>query len=50
MLISLSAPAASPTTAGADGYFPCSPVYPTHAVSLDMLELVSTLFVLAAPK
>ncbi|KAF9515416.1 hypothetical protein BS47DRAFT_1360995 [Hydnum rufescens UP504] len=31
------------------GYFPCSPVYPTLAVSLDMLELVSTLFILAAP-
>ncbi|KAF9508417.1 hypothetical protein BS47DRAFT_1416606 [Hydnum rufescens UP504] len=31
------------------GYFPCSPVYPMLAVSLDMLELVSTLFVLAAP-
>ncbi|KAF9520240.1 hypothetical protein BS47DRAFT_1452019 [Hydnum rufescens UP504] len=31
------------------GYFPCSPVYPMLAVSLDMLELVSTLFILAAP-
>ena len=31
------------------GYFPCSLVYPTLAVSLDMLELVSTFFVLAAP-
>jgi hypothetical protein len=31
------------------GYFPCSPVYPTLAVSLDMLELVSILFVHAAP-
>ncbi|KAF9506407.1 hypothetical protein BS47DRAFT_1367376 [Hydnum rufescens UP504] len=31
------------------GYFPCSPVYPTLAVSLDMLKLVSTLFVLAVP-
>ncbi|KAF9512989.1 hypothetical protein BS47DRAFT_1271229, partial [Hydnum rufescens UP504] len=31
------------------GYFPCSPVYPMLAVSLDMLELVSTLFVLAVP-
>jgi hypothetical protein len=31
------------------GYFPCSPVYPSLAVSLDMLELVSILFVHAAP-
>ncbi|KAF9516740.1 hypothetical protein BS47DRAFT_1291983 [Hydnum rufescens UP504] len=31
------------------GYFPCSPVYPTLAVSLDMLELVPTLFILAVP-
>ncbi|KAF9515785.1 hypothetical protein BS47DRAFT_1260007, partial [Hydnum rufescens UP504] len=31
------------------GYFPCSPVYPMLAVSLDMLELVSTLFILAVP-
>ncbi|KAF9509302.1 hypothetical protein BS47DRAFT_1252443, partial [Hydnum rufescens UP504] len=31
------------------GYFPCAPVYPTLAVSLDMLELVSILFVHSAP-
>ena len=31
------------------GYFPCSPVFLTLAVSLDMLELVSILFVHAAP-
>ncbi|KAF9514979.1 hypothetical protein BS47DRAFT_1450002 [Hydnum rufescens UP504] len=31
------------------GLFPCSPVYPALAVSLDMLEFVSTLFVHLAP-
>ncbi|KAF9510568.1 hypothetical protein BS47DRAFT_1269058, partial [Hydnum rufescens UP504] len=31
------------------GYFPCTPVYPMLAVSLDMLELVSILFVHSAP-
>lgn len=31
------------------GLFPCSPVYPALAVSLDMLEFVSMLFVHLAP-
>ncbi|KAF9517886.1 hypothetical protein BS47DRAFT_1290429, partial [Hydnum rufescens UP504] len=31
------------------GLFPCSPVYPALAVSLNMLEFVSTLFVHLAP-
>ncbi|KAF9511131.1 hypothetical protein BS47DRAFT_1299379 [Hydnum rufescens UP504] len=31
------------------GFFPCSPLAPTLAVSLDMLEFVSDLFVNMAP-
>jgi hypothetical protein len=31
------------------GLFPCSPVYPALAVSLEMLEFVSTLFLHLAP-
>ena len=31
------------------GFFPCSPVYPTLAVSLHMLEFVATLFLHVAP-
>ncbi|KAF9511309.1 hypothetical protein BS47DRAFT_1299050 [Hydnum rufescens UP504] len=31
------------------GFFPCSPLAPTLAVSLDMLECVSDLFVNMAP-
>ena len=31
------------------GFFPCSPVHPTLAVSLDMLEFVAKLFLYIAP-
>jgi CxC1 like cysteine cluster associated with KDZ transposases len=31
------------------GFFPCSPVHPTLAVSLDMLEFVAELFLHIAP-
>ena len=31
------------------GLFPCAPLYPTLAVEMDLLDLVSTLFMVEAP-
>ncbi|KAF9506000.1 hypothetical protein BS47DRAFT_1305850 [Hydnum rufescens UP504] len=38
-----------PSSLSSAGFFPCAPLFPTLAVSLDMLEFVASLFLHTAP-